>query len=217
LLSTDPLPQPVRERIAALLPERRKGRDVTALPLTFADTAPQGVEQIGRNHPLTAALAEYMLEVALTPETNAALAARCGLIRTAAVAKRTVLLLLRVRMLIKSARLEAPALAEELVLCGYTRSAGAAQWLDEPAALGLLQQARPAANVTPDERALGLQSALAQLGSLTDELNAIAQSRAVRLRESHSRVRAAVGGGQTTVTPRTPPDVLGVYVLLQVT
>jgi hypothetical protein len=37
------------------------------------------------------------------------------------------------------------------------------------------------------------------------------------LRESHSRVRAAVGGGQTAVTPRTPPDVLGAYVLLPVT
>jgi superfamily II DNA or RNA helicase len=213
LLSTGPLPQPIQERIGSLLPQARKGRDVTMLPLTFGDTGPQGVERIGRNHPLTAALAEYLLESALTPEASTELAARCGLIRTSAVTKRTVLLLLRVRMLIKN-RQETPNLAEELVVCGYTRSSGTVQWLDEAEALGLLQTASPATNITPDERVLGLQSALTQINSLTDELNAIAHSRAVRLRESHARVRTAVGSGQATVTPRTPPDVLGVYVLM---
>jgi hypothetical protein len=169
LLSTDPLPQPIQERIAALLPQARKGRDVTVLPLTFADTGPQGLERIGRNHPLTAALAEYLLESALTPEANAELAARCGLIRTSTVTKRTVLLLLRVRMLIKN-RQETPSLAEELVVCGYTRSGGAVQWLDEGAALGLLQTANPTDIVTLDERTLGLQSALTQISRLTDAL-----------------------------------------------
>jgi hypothetical protein len=72
----------------------------------------------------------------------------------------------------------------------------------------------PPTNITVDERLLGIQSALTQIESLTDSLNAIAQSRAGQLRESHQRVRAAVGGGQATVTARIPPDVLGVYVLL---
>ncbi len=213
LLSTDPLPQPVRERIATLLPQSRNGRDRTLLPLTFADSAPQGVEQISRNHALTAALAEYMLELALTPEANAVLAARCGLIRTSTVAKRTVLLLLRVRMLIKATRQATPGLAEELVVCGYTRG-NPVQWLDEPAALELLQQARPSINITADERTLAIQSALAQIADIAGDLDAIAQSRAERLRESHSRVRTVVGGGQISVTPRTPPDVLGLYVVL---
>ena len=215
LLSIEPLPQPVKERIVGLLPQGRKGRDATLLPLTFAETGPQGVERIGRNHPLTAALAEYLLEIALTPESDTALAARCGVIRTSTVSRRTVLLLLRVRMLIKH-RQETPGLAEELVVCGYTRSGGSVQWLDGATALALLQTASPAGNVTPDERTLGLQSAQDQIANLTDALNAIAQNRAARLHESHARVRAAVGSGQTSVTPRTPPDVLGVYVLLPV-
>jgi hypothetical protein len=214
LLPLGPLPQPVRERLAPLLPRQSKGATADLLRITFDEPAPQGVELIGRNHPLTTALADYLLETALTPESVTPLAARCGLIRTAGVARRTVLLLLRVRMLIESARQAAPTLAEELVVVGYTRSAGTIQWLDEPAALELLATAQPAANVTRDERVLGVQSALEQLGGLGDALNEIAEQRAARLRESHQRVRGATTGGKVTVTPRTPPDALGVYVLL---
>ncbi len=72
--------------------------------ITFDEvTAPQGAELIGRNHLLTTALADYLLETALAPEHDTPLAARCGLARTGAVARRTVLLLLRVRMLIEHA------------------------------------------------------------------------------------------------------------------
>ncbi len=215
LLATGPLPQPIRERIATLMPAARKSGEPLVLPLTFADTAPQGVEQIGRNHPLTAALADYLLESTLTSEADPALAARCGLIRTGAVMKRTVLILLRVRMLIESKH-KTPSLAEELVVCGYTRAGGVVQWFAEAEAVRLLQTADPAANITLDERTLGIESALGQIAGLTDELNAIARNRAGRLRDSHERVRAAVGSGQTTVMPRMPPDVLGVYVLLPV-
>ncbi|HET9224759.1 MAG TPA: helicase-related protein, partial [Roseiflexaceae bacterium] len=213
-LAIGPLPQPVKERIAPLLPRRAKGADPEMLRIAFDEPAPQGVELIGRNHVLTTALADYLLETALAPENDTPLAARCGLIRTGAVAKRTVLLLLRVRMLVESARQAAPTLAEELVVAGYTRGGGALQWLDEPAALELLAASQPAANVTRDERVLGLQSALEQLDGLGDTLNDIAEQRATRLRESHQRVRSATTGGRVTVTPRTPPDVLGTYVLL---
>ncbi|HJZ48672.1 MAG TPA: helicase-related protein [Roseiflexaceae bacterium] len=217
LLPLGPLPQTIRERLAPLLPRQPKGAEADLLRLVFDEPALQGVELIGRNHPLTTALADYLLETALTPESGTPLAARCGLVRTAAVARRTVLLLLRVRMLIESPRQAAQTLAEELVVVGYTRGGGVVQWLDEPAALELLATAQPSANVTRDERSLGVQSALDQLGGMGDALNDIAQQRAARLRESHQRVRGATTGGKVTVTPRTPPDVLGVYVLLPVT
>jgi superfamily II DNA or RNA helicase len=213
-LPIGPLPQSIKERIAPLLPRRTKGADLETLRIAFDEPAPQGIEVVGRNHVLTTALADYLLETALTPENDTPLATRCGLIRTAAVAKRTVLLLLRVRMLIESTRQASPALAEELVVVGYTRSGGGIQWLDEPAALELLATAKPAANVTRDERVLGLQSALEQLGGMLEALDGIAEERAARLRESHQRVRSATTGGRVTVTPRTPLDVLGIYVLL---
>jgi superfamily II DNA or RNA helicase len=213
-LPLGPLPPVVRERLLPLLPKPAKGREADALLLQFDGPAPLGVEIVGRNHPLSAALADHLLEVALTPERELPIASRCGLIRTEAVSKRTVLLLLRVRMLIQTAKQSAPSLAEELVLCGYTRSGGALNWLDEAAALALFEQAQPAASVTGDERVAGILSALDQLEGAREGLEAVAEARAERLREGHQRVRAQIGGGRVKVEPHLPPDVLGVYVLL---
>ncbi len=214
LLSLKRLPQPVADRVSGMVAVRTSKNDDALLPLTFADTAPQGVERISRNHPLTAALAEYALEQSLTRDADTLLAARSGVVRTASVARRTVLLLLRVRMLVKAGKQDTPALAEELVVCGYTGSSEV-QWLAEDDALALLNTAEPGRNIAPDERALAMGRALQQVAGLTDALNAVAAARAEQLRASHSRVRGAIGGGgAASVSPRTPPDILGVYVLL---
>jgi len=201
------LPPPVYERVAHLADKRGD------LILTFETTAPAGVERVGRNHPFVVALADYALESALTPDADRPLAARSGLIVTDAVARATVLLLLRIRALIESPRQTAPALAEELVVTGFTREGGVYHWLDEPAALALLERAEPRENVSAEERSQGIAEALGQLAGLADELAAIAESRAARLREAHQRVRAQTGGGRVSVRPSGPPDVLGVYVL----
>jgi hypothetical protein len=206
-LTSESLPLPVGERVAALADKRGD------LTLTFAATAAAGVESVGRNHPLTAALADYVLEAALIPTDERPLAARSGLIITDAVERATVLLLLRVRALIESPRQAAPALAEELVVAGYTREGGVTRWLDEAAALDLLRRAEPRENVSADERTQGIADALAQLPGLAGDLKAIADARAARLRESHQRVRAQTSGGRVTVRPSGPPDVLGFYIL----
>ncbi len=224
-----PLPVPVRERVdgthgGLLAPPRRRGQREAGGPLiAFENPAPAGVTSIGRNHPLTAALADYLLETALAPDDSVPAAARCGLIRTKVVDRRTTLLLLRVRMLIETTKRRAdgpganPSLfAEELVVCGCTGRAGALHWLDERQALDLFEQAQPSANVTAEERTLGIQSVLDQLGALEGDLNTIAAQRAERLKESHQRVRSATSGGRVVVKPHLPPDVLGVYVLLPI-
>jgi len=77
----------------------------------------------------------------------------------------------------------------------------------------LLERAEPRENVSAEERSQGIAEALGQLAGLADELAAIAESRAARLREAHQRVRAQTGGGRVSVRPSGPPDVLGVYVL----
>lgn len=215
LLPTGHLPLPVRERFAPLLAQVRKGRDAELLPLTFAASAPQGVAAVGRHHVVTVALAEYMLDSALMPEAHALGATRCGVSRSQAVTRRTVVLVLRVRMLVRGARQESPGLAEELVVCGYTGS-NPVQWLDQAAALALLEQALPSQNVTFDERRHAIVRALEQVEALAAHLREVAQGRAERLRESHARVRAALGSGSVSVTPHMPPDVLGVYVVLPV-
>jgi superfamily II DNA or RNA helicase len=255
-LQVPPLPRAVQERVAPAFAPQPGATPPAQVPITFATPAPEGVISIGRNHPLTAALADYLLELALVPEAGQPPAARSGLIRTRGVSTRTTLLLLRVRMLIETRpqaqktadspqinadqtqthadqkkikekisdyqanqrhqRAIPPMLAEELLVCGYTGRPGALVWLDEAAALALLEQAQPAANVTPDERRLGIQRAVAQLPDLQADINAQAQQRAERLRAAHQRVRAQTQGGRVTVRPHLPPDVLGIYLLLPV-
>ena len=206
------LPEPIQERIAHL-PASKQG----LLRVSFADPAPEGVESLGRNHPLVVALAEYLMETALAPEGNnddAPVAARSGVVRTQAVPKRTRLLLLRVRMLIENTRQRTPSLAEELVVVGFRGQPHTPVWLPQPDALALLEHAHAAANLTPDERSIALTAARDEIPSLADELGRIAEERASHLRESHMRVRAQTGGGTVRVRPAGPPDVLGLYVLL---
>ena len=206
-LALSQLPPSVRERVAHLAEPRG---DVT---FTFAATTGAGVASVGRNHPLTAALADYVLETALLPGAEPPLAARSGLIITTAVERTTVVLLLRVRALIERPRQTAPALAEALVVSGYTHTSGVIHWLDEAAALDVLRRATPCENVSPAERTQGIADALTQLGARTSDLDAIAEAHAARLREAHQRVRAQTGGGRVTVRVSGPPDLLGCYVL----
>lgn len=205
------LPIPVRERVAHLAGKSGE------LLVSFADPAPEGVEGLGRNHPLVVALADYLMETALAPDANnelAPVAARSGVVRTRAVQKRTRLLLLRVRMLIESGRQRVPVLAEELVVVGFSGQPVTPVWLNQPDALALLEQAQAAANLTADERTIALAGARDELPALSGELGRIADERAALLRESHLRVRAQTGGANVRVRPAGPPDVLGLYVLL---
>lgn len=214
-LHVTPLPAAIKDRLAPLL-SRGRGKTADSLMITFDGVAAPEVEQVGRNHPLTTALADYLLESALAGDDESSPATRSGVTRTAGVQRRTTLLLLRVRMLVESARQQTPVLAEELVVAGFTGRADARQWLPEADALALLNTALPAASLTPDEKAHHLSQALSQLESLDADLKALAAGRAARLEESHNRVRAATHAGRARVRPNLPPDVLGVYVLLPV-
>jgi superfamily II DNA or RNA helicase len=214
------LPTAVRERIAAAFVPHPAAPPPDEVAISFVSPPPEHTHAIGRNHPLTVALAEYLLETALLPYDPEAVqevppAARSSIIRSSAVAERTTLLLLRVRMLLESRAAPTPMLAEELVVTGYRGSPRQTVWLDEAGALDLLSRARPDANMEPEERKQGMERAMAQVREMTDDLNRLANERAEHLCASHQRVRRAVGSGPaTTVRPHLPPDVLGVYVLL---
>lgn len=209
------LPERIRERTTHAFAPHPGTAPPDNSAITFRSPAPDGVISIGRNHPLTIALAEELLEGALTADDALPTAARCSLIRSGAVQQRTTLLLLRVRMLIEQTTPPAPTLlAEELIIAAYQGRPGSLTWLDEDAAHDLLTCARPDANVQPDERIAGLQRAMQQVQQMTDDINQITSTRAERLRASHQRVRRATGGGSVRVRPHLPPDILGVYVLL---
>lgn len=200
------LPQPVRQRV---------GGNQT-LRISFQTPAPDGSIYVGRNHPLTEGLVNYLLEMAIEPVSDHPPAARSAVIRSDAVSRRTTLLLLRLRFLLEEPDKTMPALAEECVACAFSGRPGQLGWLAEEEAVKLLDSVQPAANVSPGERNQILQEILDWLAQIEPDLYDIAHRRAVKLAESHGRVRKQMRQASAKVTPQGQPDVLGLYVLLPV-
>lgn len=200
----------------ALLPialqERLNGLESQLL--TFTSPTPEGAMYVGRNHSLTAILAELVFEMALEG-IKSAVVARCAAIRTQAITRRTTVLLLRIRYLLEE-RDAYPALAEECVACAFEGRPGAMAWLPEAEALRLLVEAAPAGNVMHEERGRWLNETLTWIEEFTHDLERLAAERAERLYESHQRVRRQTKEGRLTVQAQLPADLLGVYVLMPV-
>jgi hypothetical protein len=187
-------------------------------PVTFNTPAPEGTAYLGRNHPFVAALARYLLEAALTQGSSAP-AARCGVIKTAAVARRTVLLLLRLRYLLEQPEREKELLAEEVVVAAFQGfPPDRLTWLSDTEALGLLENLHPDAAVTSGERREVLSEVLGWWPELKPGLERLVTERARKLEDAHRRVRAAahlVRRG-LAVRPQFPPDLIGLLILLPV-
>jgi len=184
---------------------------------------PNPATVLGRHHPFVEALARYLLEAALTLGPHAP-APRCGVVRTSAVPRRTVLLLLRLRFLLEGdGDGEPPAganplLAEEVRIVGFRGlPPGPVEPLEESEPLDRLRNLPPEANVSPQERRETLEEALAAWPDLQAPLRPLVEARARRLEEAHRRVRAAAGiGTPVRARPHWPPDLLGLLVLIPI-
>ncbi len=185
-------------------------------PISFDSPTPEGVNYIGRNHPLVEGLAEYIVDLAFHPADGTAPAARTGVIRTAQVSQRTTLLLLRLRYLQHEEGSETPALAEEVVTWGFSGWPGAIAPLSLDAAQALLDAARPTGNVSTGEKQEVLGETLAWWPLLQPQWERLLAQRAADLQGSHGRVRRILRHGRLRVEPQLPPDLLGVVVLLPV-
>jgi len=179
--------------------------------ISFTTPAPEGVEYIGRNHPLVEGLARYLLEEALSNVSNPT-AARCGFTITDAVDKRTTLLLLRLRHLLESPNQQG-LLAEECLVAGFTGSPSNPIWLETETSIALLQQAQPVGDVAIAIKRLEVAELIGRIGELEDELRQIAERRSHTLSQSHRRVRTMTKEGQVKVKPQLPMDILGVLIL----
>ena len=176
-----------------------------------------GVTLLGRNHPVVAVATDAVLARSL--EGQDPLFARAGAIVTPAVERRTAVLILRLRFLIRSsdAGAENQQFAEEVVVAAFQSQGDDLRWLsDGPEngqanALRLLAESEPVANMSPSERSEHVRWALARLGDGWDD-EIIAQ-RAAALEDAHSRLRQAVPGRRVSVEPHRPPDIIGCYVL----
>ncbi len=193
-----------------------------AEPLPFHRDLPVPVREsyLDRTDPNVAAIAQYVLESALDPAIppHVRPARRCGVMRTAAVQRRTTLLLVRFRLQVELPGRDGPAqvVAEDAGLLAYCGSAANPQWLDGEQARALAL-AQPSGNVPPDQAADFIEAAVAGLPEVLPHLAEAADELAGRLRDDHIRVREAAGQRvrrQIAVRAQQPPDVLGVYVYL---
>lgn len=207
LAHVDALDRGLRQRLAE--------HDLTgSVRLATAEPAPSGTALLTRTHPLTATLAEALVEASLDPETLSGLGiGRVGVWPTAAVQQMTRLALLRVRFkLTVHARKERLLLAEEAALIaiqgGRIVAVGEAarELLNAPAMADLARVAR--------DRFIA--KAKEDLPSLLEgPIAEFVRSRAQELMEDHARLRAASGSAsRVTVEAVLPPDVIGLFVLM---
>ncbi len=192
--------------------------DATRFRGSFALPVGDGELYLSRTHPLVEGLATHVADSALDA-LEEAVAKRLGVVRTSEVAKRTTLLLLRLRFHITdSLGRRGALLAEECRAVAFRGAPSEAEWLADEEVEGLLAAA-PTGNVAPDQAQAAVERILVDFDQVRPHLDQVAEERAAALADSHERVRQAwtrATGKAATVTPELPPDVLGLYVFLPV-
>ncbi|GIW10811.1 MAG: helicase [Dehalococcoidia bacterium] len=168
---------------------------------------------LGRTHPIVAAVCDAVIGRAMPPGGDRAFA-RCGATFTDAVTRRTAVLLLRLRYLLKEQ--ETDQFAEEIVLAAFEPREGRPAWLEplDSAARDLLARARPRVNASQEERAEQVSWALSFLDRNPQWFRPIVTWREAQLQESHARLRKLAKAPRLLIQPHEPPDILGCYVLV---
>ena len=182
--------------------------------LAKAEPAPSGTTLLTRTHPLTATLAEALVEASLDSEAMPGLGiGRVGAWPTKAVDRLTQIALLRIRFkLTIRARKEKLLLAEEAALVALQ---GGALIAHSDKARALLD-AEAVSDLAPNARDRFVSRAKEGLpGLLHGPIAAFAQQRAEELMQDHARLRAAAGSAsRVSVEAVLPPDVIGLFVLI---
>lgn len=184
--------------------------------VTFLSPTPEGVSYIGRNHHLVESLSEYLMDLAFHPSNGDHPAARCGVIRTADVDKRTTLFLLRLRYLVFEKGVEIPTLAEETLIWGFVGLPPKTTLIDAEIAQELMDNAKASANVPGLEKTEILEETLSWWDDLQPELNIVLGKRAESIQQSNTRLRKTLNQKRVVVEPQVPPDLLGIVVFLPI-
>jgi hypothetical protein len=172
---------------------------------------------LSRTHPVVSGMAKYVLDTALDDRVPG-VASRAGVMRTASVTTRTVLLLVRYRFHLSTGdptSVGHQLLAEDSGLLAFTGEVDIPAWLELAEAESLLA-ARPSGNVSAEQAVEVLDEVLVHSDGWLAGVTEDAHSRAAALLEDHRRVRLSsqrrVRG--LAVEPQLPADVIGCYVLL---
>ena len=186
----------------------------------FSGQPKKGALLLTRTHPVVEGLAAHVLETALDNHLDGP-GKRCGVVRTAAVSRRTTVILLRMRFhIVNQGRdgKERPLLAEDLALVGFTGSPEHAEWLPLSDVEPLLL-ADADANIGSGQAQNAISRIIDRFDHLRPHLDQVAQERGEALFDAHRRVRKATRSGVRAlkVDVHTPADVLGIYVYLPAT
>jgi hypothetical protein len=196
------LPPNIQER----LPDRKLSL------ITFDENDVTDATYISRLHPLTNTLAEYLLDIALDPEGDRMLSARCGVTRSREVKLLTTLLILRLRFLVKDADSESPLVAEECVIAGFRGGIEDAEWLPQEEVESLFDRVKPSA--PSDQAKHWIEEPLRGFDALKEPIRKLAETRATELEQSYARVRSVIKSKRASITPVLPADILALLVIV---
>ncbi len=190
--------------------------DKNEVLVSFKSPTAVGYKYLGRNHPFTEHLSQYIINSSLQLQANRA--ARSSVLRTSFVKQKTVLFQLRVRNVIAEQPSNKQIVAEEMWLWGFEGEVIQKKFLEKDKALNLLMTVKPTQNMEESEKAYWLSE---EMNWVNDEIlfrkqtDEVALTRASQLVESHTRFKKLVSGNKyKVVEPVLPMDVLGVYILL---
>lgn len=209
----DALPPEVRERLAV------EGLEGT-VAIDFDQPPAPGCRSVSRSHPLVGVLAQTLLGRSLMVDDGVGggdptVLGRVGAWNTAAVTVLTTVAVLRLRHQLTSrhGQKKQTTLVEEAFAVAFANGAVVAEGDD---ALALLT-APPVADVSTVARGRLINDALSMVAAKMEILSTLAQTRASTLLLDHQRVlEASKASGAHDVVAVTPPDIIGVSVLVPV-
>jgi hypothetical protein len=186
--------------------------------ITFETPSPEGLTYISRNHNLTVALSEYILNEALSPDGDKSIASRASVIRSKEVDLVTVLFLLRVRYIIENRSLNLQSIAEECIVMGYKGLIGDEEWFSENTSKELFEKIKPSGNLPEQIQRKWIREIIENdnnIDIIKGKLEEILQKRSKEILSSHKNIRQSVDlSTNLSVKLKTPIDIIAVTVIL---
>ncbi len=192
-----------------------KNKIQTKYLVSFNSPTPSNYQYLGRNHRFVEQLCQLILALAFEKRKGFENVARTSVIRTDAVSALTVIVQFRVRNVIREVKGKNDVIAEEMYLWGYQPVSNGLTEIPFDETKKLLLEAKSIENIHPDEQKVWLADVLNEYQKLEHHFIKLAETRAVKLVDAHSRFKQYVGDKRyEAVHPVLPPDVLGMYVLV---
>lgn len=186
-----------------------------SVKISFKSPTPKGYTYIGRNHSFVEQLCQFMVAMAFENKDGYGRLARVCEVQTDSVDTRTTLVMFRVRNVIKEAGSKKESVAEEMYLWGYKTKGDHKEFLDYKEGKKLLLESKVLSNLSRERQMQDITLEMERFQTLKPEFLKLAEERADKLVEAHSRFKELIGGRRfEKATPVLPPDVMGVYMLI---